>query len=564
MVVGIDLGTTHSLVAFWRDGMAHLVPNALGQLLTPSVVGLDDRGEILVGEVARQRLHTHPQLTCELFKRYMGSEREVRLGGRGFRPEELSALVLRSLREDVERFCGESVTEAIISVPAYFSDAQRKATRVAGQLAGLRVERLINEPTAAALAYGLQQRAESTFLVFDLGGGTFDVSILEMFEGVLEVRATAGDNFLGGEDFDAVIIEQVLSAAPDLRKALEDDPVQLPPRLRAEARRVRHGLGEQEHMEFRLQHEGRYWQLAVGRDQFQRLAEPLLERLRLPVQRALRDARLSAAELDEVVLVGGATRMPLIRRMVAGLFGRIPAMHLQPDQVVAQGAAVQAALKQRDAALEDVVLTDVCPYTLGIETSIELGRQLESGHYLPIIERNCAVPVSREKSIVTAHDNQTEVVVRIYQGENRLVKDNIFLGELTIPVPPRKAEEVELQVRFTYDVDGLLEADVHISLTGAHHRLLIESNPGVLSADEIAQRLQALQALKVHPREQQINSRLLARVDRLYQESLGDQRAYVAELGRRFQGALESQDVEQINAVREDVEQRLNALERGL
>ena len=564
MVVGIDLGTTHSLVAFWRDGMAQLVPNALGQLLSPSVVGLDDQGRILVGDVARQRLHTHPRLTCELFKRYMGSEREVRLGERRFRPEELSALVLRSLKEDVERFCGEPVTEAIISVPAYFSDAQRKATRVAGQLAGLRVERLINEPPAAALAYGLQQREESTFLVFDLGGGTFDVSILEMFEGVMEVRATAGDNFLGGEDFDEVIVEHVLSQLPELRAALEKDPAHLSPRVRAEARRVRHGLGEQEQLDFVFQHEDQRWQLTVARDLFQRLAEPLLERLRLPVQRALRDARLSAADLDEVVLVGGATRMPLIRRMVAGLFGRIPAMHLQPDQVVAQGAAVQAALKQRDAALEDVVLTDVCPYTLGIETSIELGRQLESGHYLPIIERNCTVPVSREKSIVTAQDNQTEVLVRIYQGENRLVKDNIFLGELSIPVPPRNAEEVELLVRFTYDIDGLLEADVHIPLTGAHHRLVIENNPGVLGPEEIAQRLQALQGLKVHPREQQVNTQVLARVDRLYQESLGDRRAYVAELGRRFQQALESQDVERIGAVREEVEQRLDALEQGL
>ncbi len=245
---------------------------------------------------------------------------------------------------------------------------------MAGQLAGLRVERLVNEPTAAALAYGLQQRKESTFLVFDLGGGTFDVSILEMFDGVMEVRATAGDNFLGGEDFDEAIVAHVLARQPGLRTALDGDCSHLPARLRGEARRVRHGLGEHERMTFLLQQDGRRWEETITREQFQHLAEPLLERLRRPVERALRDARIKAADLDEVVLVGGATRMPLVRRLVAGLFGRIPAMHLQPDQVVAQGAAVQAALKQRDAALEDVVLTDVCPYTLGIETSVELGR----------------------------------------------------------------------------------------------------------------------------------------------------------------------------------------------
>ena len=561
MVVGIDLGTTHSLVAFWRDGVAHVVPNALGETLTPSVVGLDDQGLVLVGDVARQRLQTHPHLSCELFKRYMGSQREVRLGARMFRPEELSALVLRSLKEDVERFCGEPVTEAIISVPAYFSDAQRKAARVAGQLAGLRVERLVNEPTAAALAYGLQQRKESTFLVFDLGGGTFDVSILEMFDGVMEVRATAGDNFLGGEDFDEAIVAHVLARQPGLRTALDGDCSHLPARLRGEARRVRHGLGEHERMTFLLQQDGRRWEETITREQFQHLAEPLLERLRRPVERALRDARIKAADLDEVVLVGGATRMPLVRRLVAGLFGRIPAMHLQPDQVVAQGAAVQAALKQRDAALEDVVLTDICPYTLGIETSVELGRQLESGHYLPIIERNCTVPVSREKSIVTVHDGQTEVVVRIFQGENRLVKDNIFLGELAIAVPPRKAEEVELRVRFTYDINGLLEADVHIPLTGEHHRLVIEHNPGVLAPDEIAARLLALAALKVHPREQQVNTRVLARVDRLYEESLGEARAHVAELGRAFQQALESQDTARIDTLRAEIERQLDAFE---
>ncbi|MBF0676317.1 molecular chaperone HscC [Pseudomonas sp.] len=563
MLVGIDLGTTNSLVAVWREGKSQLVANALGSLLTPSVVGLDDLGQVMVGQVARERLQTHPQLTCALFKRYMGSDREIRLGDRLLRAEELSALVLRSLKEDAERAFGEAVTEAVISVPAYFSDAQRKATRVAGELAGLKVERLINEPTAAALAYGLQQKLESTFLVLDLGGGTFDVSILELFEGVMEVRATAGDNFLGGEDFDETLMRHVLSRHPELESALEKGPPGIVQRLLREAQRVRHALGEQDEVMFCVRDGEREWREPITRQQFQVLAEPLLNRLRAPLERALRDARLKAADLDEVLLVGGATRMPLVRKLIAGLFGRFPSMHLHPDEVVAQGTALQAALKARDEALEEVVLTDVCPYTLGIETSIEFGRQVESGHYLPIIERNCAVPVSRMKSIVTVRDNQTEVLIRIFQGESRLVKDNIYLGELTIQVPPRKAEEVELEVRFTYDIDGLLEAEVNIPLTDETHRLVIENNPGVLSNEEIQQRLHALQALKIHPRQQQANSLLLARLDRVYQECLGEMREYVGELARHFHHVLESQDELRIGEMRADLTRRLDQLENG-
>ena len=561
MLVGIDLGTTNSLVAVWREGKAQLVPNALGELLTPSVVGLDDQGRIIVGEVARERLQTHPHLTCALFKRHMGSTWQGRLGDRVFRAEELSALVLRSLREDVERAFGEPVTEAVISVPAYFSDAQRKATRVAGELAGLKVERLINEPTAAALAYGLDQQSATTFLVFDLGGGTFDVSILELFDGVMEVRASAGDNFLGGEDFDDALVGHVLAESAELATWLQEsgEGVQ---RLRREAQRVRHALGQHDNATFRFVMGQREGSLLIDQSSFQRIAEPLVKRLRAPLDRALHDARLKVSDLEEIVLVGGATRMPLVRKLVASLFGRIPLMHINPDEVVAKGAAVQVALKQRDAALEEVVLTDVCPYTLGIETSLQYGRQIESGHYLPIIERNSVVPVSRTREVVTLHDQQTQVRVQIFQGESRLVKDNILLGELRVDVPPRKAGEVSLTVRFTYDINGLLEAEVTTGITGETRRLVIENNPGVLNKEEVAQRLTSLQALKVHPRERQVNSLLVARLDRLFQESLGDQRTYVGELAAHFQHALDSQDEQRIREAYTEIVRHLDELER--
>lgn len=562
MIVGIDLGTTNSLVAVWRETSSELVPNALGQFLTPSVVGLDEQGRVLVGQAARERLHTHPHLTAALFKRYMGSATEVRLGERLFRPEELSALVLKSLKEDVERAYGEPVEEAVISVPAYFSDAQRKATRIAGELAGLKVEKLINEPTAAALAYGLHQRdKETSFLVFDLGGGTFDVSILELFDGVMEVRASAGDNFLGGEDFDSLLLEHFLEQQAGVADFPERQTVLQA--LRREAERVRRALGQESSAEFNLRVDGRQWTQTITQAQLATLYTPLLERLRTPIERALRDARIRVSDLDEILLVGGATRMPLVRKLAAGLFGRFPSISLDPDQVVAQGAAVQAALKVRSAALEEVVLTDVCSYTLGIETSQQYGSQIESGHYLPIIERNSVVPVSRVKTVQTLHDHQEQVLLKIFQGESRLVRDNVALGQLEIKVPKRKAGEVSLDVRFTYDINGLLEAQVSIPLTGESHSLVIENNPGVLTPEEIRERLKALEQLKVHPRDQQVNTLLSARLERLYQESLGELREQIGYWAGQFQQVLETQDERKIREVRTQLSEQLQRLENG-
>lgn len=561
MIVGIDLGTTNSLVAVWHNDASVLVPNVLGHVLTPSVVGLDEEGRILVGQAARERLHTHPGQTAALFKRHMGSAHTVQLGSRSFRPEELSALVLRSLKEDVERAYGEPVTEAVISVPAYFSDAQRKATRIAGELAGLKVEKLINEPTAAALAYGLPQRdKETSFLVFDLGGGTFDVSILELFDGVVEVRASAGDNYLGGEDFDHLLAERFIQTQRDQPDFPAPQSIIQP--LRREAERVRQALGQDNDSEFVLRVDGKEWKHVFTQDDMSTLFAPLLERLRNPIERALRDAKIRINELDEVLLVGGTTRMPLVRKLSAGLFGRFPSIHLNPDEAVAHGAAIQAALKSRSAALEEVILTDVCSYTMGIEISQRVGKDRENGHYLPIIERNSTVPVSRVKTVSTVDDFQDSVMVCIYQGESRLVRDNIALGELDIPVPPQKGP-VDLDVRFTYDNNGILECQVSIPATGEQHVLVIENNPGVLSTKEIAERLQALAALKVHPRDQQINTLLVARLERMYQESLGDLREEIDRCANRFQQALATQDEHIIRQARSDLSERIARLERG-
>lgn len=552
MIIGIDLGTTNSLVGAWRDDAPTLFSNVHGDVLTPSIVGVDDDGQILVGRAAAERLLTHPTLTVAAFKRYMGTQHTVRLGKREFRPEELSALVLKSLKADAEAALGETVREAVITVPAYFSDAQRKATRIAGELAGLKVDRLLNEPTAAAMAYGLHQRdRESKFLVFDLGGGTFDVSILEMFDGVMEVRASAGDNFLGGEDFVSVLAQDFIkSQLGDRAAALTAQPAFVQ-QVRKQAELTKRSLSVQPQASMTLRWQDQEWQKQYSEDDFLKLATPLLDRLQAPLERALRDARIRAAELDEIVLAGGATRKPIVRKLVSRLFQRFPQIGLNPDEVVARGAAVQAGLKMRAATLEEVVLVDVAPYTLGVETSKRLpSGQLDTGHYSPIIERNTAIPASRVETFTTVSDQQKAVKFEVYQGESRLVKDNVYLGHLEVPVPPSKAGEIQIEVRFTYDVDGLLEVEATVDQTGEQRRVVIEGNPGVLSKEEVQDRLQKLGELKIHPRDHDVNRALMARGERLYQESRGDLRNAISERLAWFQYVLGQQNPTEITEAR--------------
>lgn len=552
MIIGIDLGTTNSLVGAWRGDAPQLFNNVHGDVLTPSIVGLDDDGQILVGKAAAERLLTHPQLTVAAFKRYMGTQHTVRLGKREFRPEELSALVLKSLKADAEAALGETVHEAVITVPAYFSDAQRKATRIAGELAGLKVDRLLNEPTAAAMAYGLHQRdRESKFLVFDLGGGTFDVSILEMFEGVMEVRASAGDNFLGGEDFVSVLAQDFIKSQLGERAASVSSEPAFVQQVRKQAELTKRNLSTQPHATMTVRWQDQEWQKHYSEDDFLKLATPLLDRLQAPLERALRDARIRAAELDEIVLAGGATRKPIVRKLVSRLFQRFPQISLNPDEVVAHGAAVQAGLKMRAATLEEVVLVDVAPYTLGVEVSKRLpSGQLDTGHYSPIIERNTAIPASRVESFTTVSDQQKAVKFEVYQGESRLVKDNVYLGHLEVPVPARKAGEIHIEVRFTYDVDGLLEVEATVDQTGDQHRVIIEGNPGVLSKEEVQVRLQKLGELKIHPRDHDVNRALVARGERLYQEARGDLRSVIGDRLAWFQHVLAKQNPTEITEAR--------------
>ncbi|MGR4895674.1 Hsp70 family protein [Stenotrophomonas sp. LARHCG68] len=558
MIVGIDLGTTHSLIGMHGADGPVLFPNPHGQVLTPSAVSVAD-GAVLVGQAARDRLVSHPGDSVAHFKRWMGTDRETRLGSHRFRPEELSALVLRALLADAEAALGHKVEEAVISVPAYFSDAQRKATRTAGELAGIRVERLINEPTAAALAYGLQERErEGRILVLDLGGGTFDVSILELFDGIVEVHASAGDNFLGGEDF-----LQVLAHA--FRQDMKLDPATLDGSEQAQLlhrlEQLKRELSARSAVDLQLTLGGRelHWHLDEAR--YAQLCQPLLQRMRTPIERAIRDARLKPEALDDIILVGGAARMPMVVRLATRMFGRLPLRHIHPDQAIALGAAVAAGMKARDSALREVVLTDVCPYTLGTQVS-RMGPdgKERTGYFHPIIQRNSVVPVSREDVFHPVHAEQKVLRFDVYQGESPTVDRNIKLGELQIPLTNHGNEDRSVTTRFTYDVDGILQVEVTENATGKRHELVLEQNPGVLAPDQIQQRLQALQALKVHPRDHQPNIALIARTERLYSEHV-DQREQLQGWLLQFREALESQDAQRVERHRRELGRALDELE---
>ncbi len=552
MLIGIDLGTTNSAAAYWQDGEAKLIPNALGDVLTPSAVSFTDDGELLVGMAARERQVTHPHLSATAFKRIIGTSEKCKLGKQIFTPEELSSFVLAQLKADAEAALGEKVTGAIITVPAYFNDRQRKATRAAGQLAGLKVERLINEPTAAALAHGIHELDdEKPFLIFDLGGGTFDVSLVEMFDGIIEVRASAGDNRLGGEDFNnalATLAKSKIDPWSNIKDANKDPFKEL---VRATAERTRRALTDSDEAEFSLVWNGQTYAVNLTAAEFETETKPLIDRLRDPVLRSLRDSGLKPESLGKIILVGGATRMQIVRRAVTRMFGRFPDTSLDPDQSVAIGAAIQAGLQSRDAALNEVRLTDVCPFTLGIETS-ETGAKghVEVGLFAPIIERNTVIPASRVQNFAPMRDNQRKVEIKVYQGESRRVESNVFLQSITVPLPPGKRGDVSFDVRFSYDVSGLLEVDIEVNNTGAKHQLVIRDGDDGMDEAELEKRRKELSKLKLHPRENAENAAVLARAERCYEGLIGAARQELGSEITQFSTILEGQDPREIAEAR--------------
>lgn len=502
-IIGIDLGTTNSVVSIMEGGEPRVIANQEGSRTTPSVIAFTAKGETLVGEPAKRQAVTNPQNTIYSIKRFMGRRHKeveseekmipykivgaqtdyvkVNVHGKEHTPPEISAMVLRKLKEAAENYLGHKVNKAVITVPAYFNDAQRQATKDAGQIAGLDVARIINEPTAAALAYGLDKKKEEKICVFDLGGGTFDVSILEVGDELVEVLSTNGDTHLGGDNFDEVLIDYIASEfqkeqSIDLRK----DPMALQ-RLREAAEKAKKELSSQQTTDINLPFitadasGAKHLQLSISRAKFEELIDPLVERCRQPVLNALKDAKLKPSDIHEVVLVGGSIRVPKVQKLVRDMFGKEPHQGVNPDEVVSLGAAIQGGIIAGD--VKDVVLLDVTPLSVGIET--------EGGIMTVLVERNTTIPTTKTETFSTASDNQPAVTVRVFQGERKMASDNRLLDEFNldgIPAAPRGVPQIE--VKFDIDVNGILSVSAKDKATGKSQTVQIKQSSG-LSPEEI-------------------------------------------------------------------------------
>jgi len=491
-VVGIDLGTTNSVIAWMKpDGSIEVIPNAEGSRLTPSIVAFTKTGEILVGEPAKRQMILDSERTIKSIKRKMGSDYKVRIDDKEYTPQQISAYILMKMKKDAEQYLGGRIKKAVITCPAYFNDAQRQATKEAGQIAGFEVLRIINEPTAAALAYGLDKKKEQKVLVYDLGGGTFDVSILEISEGVIQVIATSGNNHLGGDDFDQRIIDWL---AEEFKKQhgidLREDKQALQ-RLRDAAEKAKIELSTKLETDISLPYIAAtssgplHLETRLTRSLYESLVRDLVEMTRGPIERALSDAKLSPRDIDEVILVGGMTRTPMVQRLIYEVFGKEPNKSVNPDEAVAIGAAIQAAILAGSAKEKDIVLVDVTPLTLGIE--------VKGGLMEPIIPRNTTIPVRKSKIFTTAEDFQTEVEIRVYQGERAMARDNIFLGSFRlVDIPPAPRGVPQIEVTFDIDSDGI----VHVSakdLASNKEQSMVVTGRHKLREDEIKKMVEEAQ-----------------------------------------------------------------------
>ena len=561
MLIGIDLGTTNSLAACYIDGEVKIIPNRLGRKLTPSVVSVDDEDKILVGETAREYGYMHPERSARVFKRTMGTDKEYELGSHKFNSEELSSFVLRSLKEDAEVFLNEEVTEAIISVPAYFNDKQRKATKKAGELAGLNVSRIINEPTASAIAYGVGDSGKiERCMVFDLGGGTFDVTILEYYKNIMEVYAIAGDNQLGGEDFTQVLVNMYLERISKLVPVVDMYTLN---NIYKAAERCKCGYAESSVGAMNVNLFGTPHEEIFTLEEYEEQCIELLERLKKPIEKSLRDAKINLEDLDRIILVGGATRLPTVKSYVSKITGIYPEYYLDPDTSVAVGAALQCAMKEREKQIEEVILTDVCPFTLGTEVVRDNGAFEVPGHYLPIIERNTVIPVSKKQTVYTAYDNQRYVTIKVLQGESYLARNNLLLGELQLEVPVGPKGREAIEITYTYDINSLLQVEVRVLSTGLEKKVIIQSEDNKISEEEANQRFERLQYLKQNPREEEENMLTMLRASRIYEETLGPERNRITELVTKFEGALNNKTRLEIETARKKLEELLNDLENN-
>jgi molecular chaperone DnaK len=481
--IGIDLGTTFSAIATLEGGKAVIITNAEGQRITPSVITITKEGERLVGILARRQTISNPERTVRSIKREMGTNYSVTIDGKIYKPPELSAMILQKLKRDAEAYLGEPIKQAVITVPAYFSDAQRQATKDAGKIAGLEVLRIINEPTSASLAYGMDKEEEQTILVFDLGGGTFDVSILELSEGVFEVKATSGNNRLGGDDFDQRIIDWMVEEfKKDTGLDLSNDPMAIQ-RLKDAAEQAKIELSQKTSAEINLPYifadniGPKHLNLTLTRSKFEIMIADLIEAAMGPTRQAMADAKLQPSNIDKVLLVGGSTRVPAVQSAIKAYFGKDPTKEINPDECVALGAAIQAGILLGET--KDVLLLDVTPLSLGIET---LGRI-----FTKLIERNTTIPTKKSQIFSTAADNQPSVEVHVLQGERKMASNNITLGRFQlVGIPPAPRGVPQIEVTFDIDANGIVNVSAKDLGTRNEQKITIKSDSG-LSSEEIQQ-----------------------------------------------------------------------------
>ncbi len=503
-IIGIDLGTTNSAVAYLKNDRAEIIENRNGGRTTPSVVQMNLKGEIVVGQTAKDMYPSLPANTILEVKRLMGTDETVKLGDKEYRPEEISAYILKEIKKSVEDKLGETVTEAVITVPAYFTDAQRVATKKAGQIAGLTVERIINEPTAAAIAYGFDHaKKDQTILVYDLGGGTFDVSVVEMYDSIIEVRSTAGDNHLGGMDFDNLIVEWIVKRVKKesnfdlLGSASGAEILARKARIKDEAEKVKKLLSTQNsaviNIPFIAMNNGVpvNINLELTRHEFEALIKPLAEKTMSEVDRALSEIGLGVSDIHEVLLVGGSTRIPYIQELVQKRFGKAPRKDVNPDEAVALGAAIQAGIKT--GKISNVIVTDICPFSLGTDVVRFINNRDESGHFDVLIKKNTTLPAQKSEVYSTVRDYQTAVLVGVYQGENNYVRDNVLIEEFNVDgIPSGLRGQESVEVTFKYDMNGILDVDVKIMSTGKKVTRKITMKEGVMTEAEVQQARQSL------------------------------------------------------------------------